>query len=237
MKRTPFRPHMDHFRQEAKALLKQMRSTAETGVDPVKLSTAQAAVARKYGHGSWPELTSWTDRMRRIEEEVRKFSMTGRRALEGAVRERRAANIELLNAGALEHPNPRIRGDCLGLLDHLAGEDSVPVYLAALRDPVPNVRRCALHALTCDACKAEALCADVVPHVARLAVGEPNETVRVQAVNALLARQSDPRAREALAAVVAGDANEGIRRYAAGHRPAHGGWKGILRNEFHSRSP
>lgn len=176
--------------------------------------------------------SSWTDRMRRIEEEVRKFAMTGRRELEGVVRDKRLANLELLNAGAVEHPNPRIRGTCLGLLDHLAGEDSVPVYLAALRDPVPKVRRSALHALTCEACKAEALCADVVPEVARLAANEPSDTVRAQAVNALLARQSDQRARKALAAIASGDPNEGIRRYAAGQRPARGGWKGILRNEF-----
>lgn len=237
MKRMPFRPHMDHFRQEAKDLLKQMRTAAEEGADQVKLSTAQAAVARKYGHGSWPELVSWTGRMRQVEAELRKFPMAGRRFLEGVVREKRLADIDLLNAGAVEHPNPRIRGDCLALLDHVAGEESVPVYVSALSDPVPNVRRRALHALTCETCKAETLCADIVPEVVRLALHEPNEMVRVQAVHALLVRQSDQRAREALAAVAAGDAHEGIRRYAAGHRPAHKGWKPILRNEFRTGTP
>jgi hypothetical protein len=64
--------------------------------------------------------------------------------------------------GALSHPDPAARRLCLDYLDHLAGPEAAETFAAALDDPVPRVRRHAIHALTCDACKPEGWCVDAV---------------------------------------------------------------------------
>jgi hypothetical protein len=58
---------------------------------------------------------------------------------------------------ALRHPNPRVRFECLGMLDHLADDNSLAAMIAATRDSVPRVRRMAVHALGCLRCKPSTL--------------------------------------------------------------------------------
>ena len=53
----------------------------------------------------------------------------------------------------LEHPNPKVRWWCLQLFDHIGDERCVPHILPLLEDPVPRVRKHALHTLECEACK------------------------------------------------------------------------------------
>ena len=96
-------------------------------------------------------------------------------------------DLSLLRLGARSHPNPATRWRCLTLLDHLDGDDSVPVFIEALLgDPVPRVRRHALHALSCERCKAEPICADVVPAIAMCAQNDDNVKVRQQARELLI---------------------------------------------------
>lgn len=53
----------------------------------------------------------------------------------------------------LDHPNAKVRWWCLQLMDHLADESYLEPILLKLSDPVAKVRRHAIHALSCGACK------------------------------------------------------------------------------------
>lgn len=108
--------------------------------------------------------------------------------------------------GALNHPDPPARRLCLDYLDHLAGPEAAETFTAALDDPVPRVRRHAIHALTCEACKPEAWCADAVTPLRRIIADDPSPKVRFEALRALLS-QLDPSSRaDAIQAVLdAGD--------------------------------
>lgn len=101
-----------------------------------------------------------------------------------------------LTWGALHHPDPPARRLCLDYLDHLAGPEAAGTFTAALADPVPRVRRHAIHALTCEACKPGAWCADAVTPLRQIIRHDPNPKVRFEALRALLS-QLDPPARAA----------------------------------------
>ena|SRR5436190_1364301 len=94
-----------------------------------------------------------------------------------------AVDLDLLSRGALEHNDSRVRRSCLVLLDHLGDERHVKVFAAALRsDPVPRNRRHALHALTCNKCKANQMYVDVTADV-RAVLADPNPKVRALAAS------------------------------------------------------
>jgi HEAT repeat protein len=63
-----------------------------------------------------------------------------------------APTFEALVAG-LSDPNPRVRWWCVQVLDHVPDDRATTALLAALDDPVARVRRNAVHALGCVACK------------------------------------------------------------------------------------
>ena len=111
-------------------------------------------------------------------------------------------SVELLSWGALHHPDPSARRGCLGYLDHLAGQEAAAVFLAALRDPVPRVRRHAIHALTCEACKEEPLCVDVLAPLRQVVLGDSNAKVRFEALRALIWRAEPDAAAAAIDEVV-----------------------------------
>ena len=59
-------------------------------------------------------------------------------------------------------------------MDHHADDGSVDkLAQLALQDPVPYVRRVAVHALTCQRCKPAPLTRDVVPLLLRVAQEDP----------------------------------------------------------------
>ena len=91
-----------------------------------------------------------------------------------------------LSWGALHHPNSRTRWLCLDYLDHVAVPASAAVFIAALDDPVPRVRRHAVHALTCRACKSGPWPADVITPLRRVVAADVNPRVRFEALRALL---------------------------------------------------
>jgi HEAT repeat protein len=118
----------------------------------------------------------------------------------------------------LHHPNPRTRWLCLDYLDHVAVAASAEVFVAALHDPVPRVRRHAIHALTCQACKREPWPADVITPLRRVVAADVNPMVRFEALRALLLRLDAAAAREILGEVAAlGDA--GLAAVASRQRP------------------
>ena len=89
----------------------------------------------------------------------------------------------------LAHPNAKVRWWCLQLMDHLADESYLVPILSKLSDPVAKVRRHAIHALSCGACK---------PNRAPLAVRIESE------LRAALESDPDPRVRE--------EARQGLER-------------------------
>ena len=99
-------------------------------------------------------------------------------------------------AKGLEHPNPKVRWWCLQLMDHLADDRCIEPMSRALHDPVPRVRKHALHALTCEVCKNQALCPlspEIVEHIIDLALHDSHASVREAAVSALGTLHCEPR--------------------------------------------
>jgi HEAT repeat protein len=96
--------------------------------------------------------------------------------------------LDALASEALHNPNAVVRRGCLDYLDHVGGAESAPTFVAAMDDPVPRVRRHAIHALTCEACKDEPICVDVVTPLRRCIASDPNPRVRFEALRALLGR-------------------------------------------------
>ncbi|HEY2812699.1 MAG TPA: HEAT repeat domain-containing protein [Acidimicrobiales bacterium] len=135
----------------------------------------------------------------RIERHVLRYVATPSRQFP-ALRASGQVDLPLLRLGAQSHPNPRIRWQCLTVLDHIDGDESVPVFVSTLLgDAVPRVRRHALHALSCDRCKMSPLCVDVVPVVAECLRNDDNAKVRRQARDVLARYLPDERAARALA--------------------------------------
>lgn len=143
-----------------------------------------------------------------------------------ALLERGADVLPALTHGLLYHAGAGVRAACALLLDHLGDATCVaPLVQAIESDPVEAVRRCALHALVCDGCKACPLGADVVAPLVRCALFDRSIAVRrravfylgrspaagdvraVAALQSILAHEHDPilrgRARRSLAAAAA----------------------------------
>jgi HEAT repeat protein len=113
----------------------------------------------------------------------------GRAVLDAAVR-------------GLAHPNPRVRRWSADLMDHLGDERCVEPLVRATADPVPGVRRQAVHSLSCQRCKAEPLAADLVPLLIERATADPSIKVRQDAVFGLGMQPPDQRAAAMLAELV-----------------------------------
>ena len=94
----------------------------------------------------------------------------------------------------LQHTEKKVRGICALLLDHLADDRCIEPLIQAMRhDPQESVRRCAMHALSCDGCKACPLNADIVAALIEVALTDRSKQVRRRAVFYLEGRHKDPR--------------------------------------------
>jgi HEAT repeats len=93
--------------------------------------------------------------------------------------ERRAAAIE-----GLRHDSWRVRRTCAQLLDRAdLTAEPVAALTRALQDEHPQVRRKAVHTLTCENCKPNGCAVDVRPVFER-AIGDPGSLVRSMVVHA-----------------------------------------------------
>lgn len=121
--------------------------------------------------------------------------------------------VETLIAG-LELPQAPLRFESAHLMDHFADERCIEPLLRLLGDPVPRVRRMALHSLSCDACKLAPLeqQTDFVALAIERAFNDPSIQVRRHAVSELSIRRQDPRAMAALQRIRAEESDERIRR-------------------------
>lgn len=109
---------------------------------------------------------------------------------------RQEAKQHLLRAGAsalpalrrgTRHADPTVRRVCVGMLDRLVDQDSVGDLVSALDDEDVEVRRRALHALACDACKVNECRPGEelwVPRALAL-LDDPNPDLRAAAIDAL----------------------------------------------------
>jgi HEAT repeat protein len=87
--------------------------------------------------------------------------------------------------------------------------------VAATADPVPRVRRMAVHALGCRRCKPEMLCDDLVGVFAPIVLGDPAWRVRSEAVIGIVQQPPSERTREVLARVAEHDPHARVRDKAA----------------------
>jgi hypothetical protein len=113
----------------------------------------------------------------------------------------------------LEHPHPRVRYECANfVLDHLADARCAEPLRRLIHDPVPRVRRAALHALSCDACKLAPMPArnDFLPVLLDIALNDTSIQVRRHAVYGLGGYCSDARAVTALQTLLARETDEKI---------------------------
>jgi len=202
MHELPHGAHLRHLRRQAREL---QRRTGEP------LHSAQLDLARSYGFASWLELKHTLEAGQIVLEWTRR--PLGKREFEA----KRDAGMtptaaELLPA--LRHPNPRIRFECLGLLDHLAVDASVDAMIAATRDPVPRVRRMAVHALGCLRCKPSTLCRELNAVFLPIAESDPVWRVRREAVISIAQQPADDRSHAVLARLADHDPHPDVRKQA-----------------------
>jgi HEAT repeat protein len=117
---------------------------------------------------------------------------TVRRAAFNALEAQGQAILAAIIEG-LQHPNPKIRGDCADLMDHLADDRCIAPLMAATQDDTPRVRRRAVHSLSCDRCKPLPLDVDLVPLFAEILINDDNAKVRHEAAYGLALRAPDAR--------------------------------------------
>lgn len=136
---------------------------------------------------------------------------------------RRRAFEELFRAGTqsvptlivgADHASPRVRAACISLMDHLADERCCGPLARALHDASALVRRHAVHAIGCQACKAHPLPIDVVGALIDRAMADPSIRVRRVAVHQLGLQPHDPRILAALTRTLADSKDAGIIRRA-----------------------
>ena len=146
-----------------------------------------------------------------------------RQAAYWRLRELGPAAREAVEEGLLSD-DARLRSQCALLIDRLAGNDSFELMLLLLDDPDPSVRLHAIHALACDRCKADDVCAlpreQIVREATRLLATDPHHHVRAIALE-VLARwvHDDEDARTAIERAAASDPNPGTRKQATWYLP------------------
>ena len=202
MHELPHRAHLEHLRRQAREL---QRRTGEP------LHAVQLGLARSYGFASWPQLKHTLEAGQIVLEWTRR--PLGKRAFEAqrdAGKTPTAAEI----LPALHHPNPRVRFEGLGMLDHLAEESSLAAMIAATHDPVPRVRRMAVHALGCMRCKPSPLCHELNAVFLPIAENDPVWRVRREAVISIAQQPADDRSRAILARLADGDPHPDVRKQA-----------------------
>ena len=108
------------------------------------------------------------------------------------------AGVAAVLAG-LRHADPRVRRGGADFMDHHGTDRCVtPLTATALTDPIPRVRRAAVHSLACQRCKASPLAPDVIPLLIDRLENDPNPKVRREAAYGLGTQPRDPRAADAL---------------------------------------
>jgi HEAT repeat protein len=115
----------------------------------------------------------------------------------------------------LSHPQARVRRGCAQFMDHQGTDDCVELLCQVARDdPVPNVRRVAVHSLGCQRCKPSPLHGDTIAFLVERALSDPSVKVRREAVGGLSLHPPDPRAAAALRRLLEEETDRELRRSA-----------------------
>jgi hypothetical protein len=199
MKKLPPAANLEFLKNEARDKQKFEQTT---------LSQAQFALAKEYGFSSWTRLKIYVEALavRGHSPQALCQKILGllphpdalcaafaRMPLSTILTLRQTLNPSQLALvvsalrGALKHPQPRVRFNAAMALDHMGDKTCTAALLECLSDPIPRVRRAALHALSCDACKIAPLeNHDAVwERVMHLALHDQNARVRSVAFNGL----------------------------------------------------
>jgi HEAT repeat protein len=231
----PARPSLEQLKNQAKDLLAAHRRgdldaqarlhrwfpppAAPEGTEPpaLRLNHAQLAIAREHGFSSWSRLAAWVAREEvpaSLAAQVELLGVRGWRvisAAQKALAEAGDAGIAAAIEG-LSHPNPRVRMGAAAFMDHHADDSCVEKLLdLILHDPVPYVRRVALHALECQKCKPKPLTKDVTEVLLQVARKDPSPRVRYFALYGLGQQRHDPRIVEALSTALREEPNPKAR--------------------------
>jgi HEAT repeat protein len=123
-----------------------------------------------------------------------------------------------MQAAACHHSSAWVRRHALGILDHVANDESAATFRAALADPVPRVRMAALHGLSCERCRVGDLeVDDVVADLVEILEHDDSPKVRHAAIDVLGRLTSrDARVIPALETAASSDADEHVRIAALG---------------------
>ena len=108
-------------------------------------------------------------------------------------------------------PDPKVRAQATGLLDHLATEACVAPLTKALTDPSAHVRRLAVHSLGCQDCKVAPLKVDIVGLLVDRALYDKSIRVRRVTVHQLGLQPLDKRAIMALESILERESDEKLR--------------------------
>jgi hypothetical protein len=203
-----------------------------SSAEPFKLSHAQFVIAREYGFQSWSRLKARLERPPKISKRKQfvrdlanelltlassdvvalavRMAIPMRDILEVRAHLLETKRLHLLVDGlllGLENARPKVRADCAGALDHFADERCAEPLLRLLSDPIPKVRRHALHSLSCDACKLVPLGVrgNLVAQLIEMTLHDPSIRVRRAALHNLGASCGDPRAIKVLEQIVSSE--------------------------------
>jgi hypothetical protein len=210
------------------------RVRAISSAEPFKLSHAQFVIAREYGFPSWMRLKARLERPAKISRRKKfvhdlanemltlassnvvalaaRMAIPLRDILEVRAHLLETKRLHLLVDGlllGLENSKPKVRADCAGALDHFADERCAEPLTRLLSDPVPKVRRMALHSLSCDACKPVPLevTGDLVARLIEMTLHDSSIRVRRAALGNLGASCADPRALQVLDEIVSSESD------------------------------
>jgi hypothetical protein len=188
---------------------------AEAPAPPMRL--AQVVVAREYGFPNWSRLAGWVERGEipgKLSAQVELLGVRAWRVIRAAEEALTAAGPAGIAAAmeGLSHPNPRVRRGAAGFMDHHADDGCVPQLVdLALHDPVPYVRRVAVHALLCQRCKPAPLSGDILPLLLRVAREDSTPRVRAEAVWGLCQQPRDARVVETLTTILRDETHPKVR--------------------------
>lgn len=141
-----------------------------------------------------------------------------------ALLRRGAAAVPAVRRG-LTHPEPRVREQCCKLLDELLVPEAMDDLTARLDDPDARVRIAALHALSCERCKPDAVAcrpdrATLLPRAVRILHADTDPQVRTRAVELVaLWVHVDPDALAALVRARDDDPSPVVRKKASWYAP------------------
>lgn len=139
----------------------------------------------------------------------------------GVLFHRGPAALDALMEG-LSRPNDLIRRGCVGLMDHLADNRCVLPLFHALQDPDEQVRRGALHSLTCQACKPSPLQGDIIEPLIERALTDLSLRIRRVATGVLGDHLPDARAAAALQSLLERETDSVLRSRARQALARHG---------------